>query len=316
MTLCATATLVKGIDGGSLGGVLLIVGEALVAYQRDLGTDGLGPVDYIGPWASGAPAITSYVAARLGVPTYFVGGIGADAHGREIRRRLSAAGVHLDHLHENRELPTGTAHITYRGPDRREFVFNVAGTAATSVRDVGDLPERAKWGHLSGSALIFGEPLAATALAAFERARRAGARTSVDPNVRPEALTDDLRLALIDAVRRADVLLPSEGELEVLGLDAAELLAAGAVICTTLGPGGAEVRDPSGSVTKLPAITVRAVDTDGAGDSFAGGFVAAALRGADPVTAARAGLTAAARAVVVDGPMTVEFDPDALAEFQ
>ena len=299
-----------------MDGVLLIVGEALVAYQRDLGTDGLGPVDFTGPWASGAPAITSYVAARLGVETYFVGGIGADEHGQELRRRLSAAGVHLDQLHVDPALPTATAHITYRGPDRREFVFNVAATAANAVRDVADLPERASWVHLSGSALIFGEPLASTALAAFERARRAGARTSVDPNVRPEALTDDLRLALIDAARRADVLLPSEGELEVLGLDAAELLAAGAIICTTLGRDGAEVRDPQGSVTKLPAIKVRAVDTDGAGDSFAGGFVAAALNGADPVTAALAGLTAAARAVVVDGPMTVEFDSSTLGEYR
>jgi sugar/nucleoside kinase (ribokinase family) len=297
-------------------GVLLIVGEALVAYQRDLGLDGLGAVEYTGPWASGAPAITSYVAARLGVETHFVGGIGADEHGREIRRRLSAAGVHLDHLQVNDALPTATAHITYRGPDRREFVFNVEGTAATAVRDVGDLPERAKWVHLSGSALLFGEPLASTALAALDRARRAGARTSVDPNVRPEALTDDLRLALIDAVRRADVVLPSEGELEVLGLDIAELLATGAVVCTTLGPAGAEVRDPQGGVTRLPAIKVRAVDTDGAGDSFAGGFVAAALNGADPVTAALAGLTSAARAVVVDGPMTVEFGPNALDDLR
>jgi tagatose kinase len=296
--------------------VLLIVGEALVAYQRDLGPDGQGPADYTGPWASGAPAITSYVAGRLGVETHFVGGIGSDEHGRVIRARLSAAGVHLDHLQVDGVLPTATAHITYRGPDHREFVFNVAGTAATAVRDVGDLPERASWVHLSGSALIFGDPLASTALAAFDRARRAGARTSVDPNVRPEALTSDLRLALIEAVRRADVLLPSEGELEVLGLDVAHLLAAGAVVCTTLGPAGVEVRDPQGGVTTLPAITVRAVDTDGAGDSFAGGFVAAALNGADPVTAARAGLASAARAVVVDGPMTVELDPGVLGEFR
>ncbi len=296
--------------------MLLIVGEALVAYQRDLGLDGLGAVDFTGPWASGAPAITAYVAGRLGVETCFVGGIGSDEHGREIRARLSAAGVHLDYLQVDDVLPTATAHITYRGPDHREFRFNVEGTAATAVRDVGDLPERADWVHLSGSALIFGEPLATTALTAFDRARRAGARTSVDPNVRPEALTDTLRLALIDAVRRADILLPSEGELEVLGLDVEELLSAGAVVCTTLGPVGAEVRDPQGGRTRLPAVTVRAVDTDGAGDSFAGGFIAAALNGADPVTAALAGLTSAARAVVVDGPMAVEFEPSVLDAFR
>jgi tagatose kinase len=299
-----------------MGVVLLIVGEALVAYQRDLGADGLGAVDFTGPWASGAPAITSYVAGRLGVETHFVGGVGADRHGQEIRARLSAAGVQLDHLQVDDALPTATAHITYRGPDHREFVFNVEGTAATAVQDVGDLPERADWVHLSGSALIFGEPLASTALATFDRARRAGARTSVDPNVRPEALTEELRLALIGAVRAAEILLPSEGELEILGLDVEDLLSAGAVVCTTLGPAGVEVRDPQGGRTRLPAIKVHAVDTDGAGDSFAGGFIAAALNGADPATAASAGLTSAARAVVVEGPMTVEFDPSVLDAFR
>ena len=41
--------------------------------------------------------------------------------------------------------------------------------------------------------------------------------------------------------RQADVLFPSEGELDALGLDEAELLEAGAVICTTLGAKGARV---------------------------------------------------------------------------
>lgn len=296
-----------------MGDVLLIVGEAIVAYQRDLGPDGLGSPEYTGPWASGAPAITAYVAGRLGVETYFVGAVGADEHGAEMRRRLTAAGVHLEHLHVHPELPTAAGYVTYRGPDQREFDFAVAGTAATEVTDLGDLPERSSWVHLSGSALIFGEPLASTALAAFDRARRAGARTSVDPNVRPEALTDHLRRALVEAVRRADVLLPSEGELEVLGLDVDELLSAGALVCTTLGPAGVEIRDAAGTVTRLPAVTVSAVDTDGAGDSFAAGFIAAALTGADPVTSAQAGLTVAAAAVVVDGPMTVEFGPAARA---
>src|SRR4051794_550984 len=49
--------------------------------------------------------------------------------------------------------------------------------------------DRAGWVHLPGSAL------ASTALAAFVRARRAGARTSLDPNVCSEALGEDARNA-------------------------------------------------------------------------------------------------------------------------
>lgn len=247
--------------------MLLIVGEAIVAYQRDLGTDDDTGQPYTGPWASGSPAIAAYVAA----------------------------------------------HITYHGEAEREFAFAVSGSAATQVRvaDLGTLPERAAWVHLSGSALVFGDPLAGTALAAFDRARRAGARTSVDPNVRPEVLGDDARTALAEAIGHADVLLPSGGEMEALGLEAARLVDAGATVCTTYGPAGAEVRERGGT-TRLAAVATNVVDTDGAGDAFAAGFIAASLRGASAVDAAGAGLRVAAMAIAVDGPMTAELDPRAL----
>lgn len=294
--------------------VLLIVGEALVAYQRDLGADGTDTGQaYSGPWASGAPAITAYVAARLGLDTRFAGGVGEDAGGQVLRRALERAGVGLAALRTVPGRPTATAHITYYGDARREFGFAVRDSAATAVReaDLGTLPEQAAWVHLSGSALSFGEPLASTALAAFDRARRAGARTSLDPNVRPEALDDTARAALIEAAGHADVLLPSEGELAALGLDAGRLAAAGTTVCTTYGPGGAEVRE-GGRATRLDAVPVEVVDADGAGDAFAAAFVAAILRGASPVEAAGAGLRVAALAISVEGPMTAELDPGLL----
>jgi fructokinase len=211
------------------------------------------------------------------------------------------------------EAPTATAYITYRG-EAREFDFRVAGSAATQVteRDLGDLPERAGWLHMSGSALIFGEPLAATTMAALRRARAAGARISVDPNVRPEALDHAARGALIEVLGLAHVVLPSEGELAALGVDASALVAGGVTVCTTRGAGGATVTGGSGTV-HIDAPAVEPVDTDGAGDSFAAGFIAAALAGRDPVDAARAGVRVAAAAIRTEGPMTVRPDPGLLA---
>ena len=287
--------------------MLLIVGEAIVAYQRDIGADGsAADAPFSGPWPSGSPAIAAYVAARLGVPTTFVGGVGRDPHGAVMRAGLAAGGVDLGHLVEVAGAATATAYVTYRGEGHREFDFTVAGTAATQVteRDLGDLPERAAWLHLSGSALIFGEPLAGTALAALRRAHRAGARISVDPNVRAESTSAGTLRSLREVLPLADVLLPSEGELEALGVDPAALVAAGAIVCTTRGALGAEVFDARGR-TAIEAFAVDAVDSDGAGDSFAAGFVAASLAGADAVVAARHGAAVAAQAVRVAGPMTV-----------
>jgi sugar/nucleoside kinase (ribokinase family) len=286
--------------------MLLIVGEAIVVYQRDVGVGSTEPVPYTGPWPSGAPAITAYVAGRLGVPTSFVGGVGRDAHGKVLRDGLAAGGVDLGRLVEHADAPTATAHITYRGADRRDFDFHVAGTAATRVTeaDLGDLPERADWLHMSGSALIFGDPLGATTLAALHRAHAAGARISIDPNIRPESLHPETTRALLGALPLAHVLLPTEGELEALGADVDALVAGGATICSTRGPAGALVRDAEGETTIDP-VDVVPVDTDGAGDSFAGGFIAASLGGADARTAARLAAGVAAQAIRVTGPMTV-----------
>ena len=286
--------------------MLLIVGEAIVVYQRDVGTGPDGPIPYTGPWPSGAPAITAYIAGRLGVPTSFVGGVGRDPHGQVLRDGLASGGVDLGGLVEHADAPTATAHITYRGDDHRDFDFAVAGTAATQVTeaDLADLPEHASWLHMSGSALIFGEPLASTTLAALHRAHHAGARISIDPNIRPESLHPDTTRALLDALPLAHVLLPTEGELDALGADVDALVAGGAIICTTRGPAGSLVRDADGE-TSVDPVAVTPVDTDGAGDSFAGGFIAASIGGADPRTAARIGARVAAQAIQVAGPMTV-----------
>ncbi|MFB9832019.1 carbohydrate kinase family protein, partial [Actinoallomurus acaciae] len=124
--------------------MLLIVGEAIVAYQRDLGAGGTDTGQaFTGPWASGSPAIAAYVAARLGVDTRFVGGVGADEGGQVMRRAFERAGVGLEGLRVVPGLRTAVARITYRGGAHREFDFDVRGTAAGAVReaDLSTLPE-------------------------------------------------------------------------------------------------------------------------------------------------------------------------------
>lgn len=287
--------------------MLLVVGESMVAYQRDLKTGG-PQAPFVGPWPSGSPAICAYVAARLGIPTTFVGAVGADRHGAVIRAGLEAGGVDTTAL-QVRSQDTAWARVTYTTTGDRSFEFHVAGSAATSLRsqDLGNLPERATWCHLSGSALVFGGSLVETVLQVARRAKSAGAKLSVDPNVRPESLVPGLREQLVEVVEMADVVLPSEGELKTLEIDEERLLAGGTVVCSTYGDRGSRVQDATGE-TQVPAVPVRAVDPDGAGDTFAAAFISGSLRGLTPVEAAQLGANAAAAAVVVHGPMTARFD--------
>ena len=133
--------------------------------------------------------------------------------------------------------------------------------------------------HVVGYALLRDGPRA-SALAAIERARAAGMTVSVDPSswalIRPGAIPE------------VDLLLPNEREAEVLGERD------GMVV--KLGAGGARW----GSV-RVPAAPVEVVDTTGAGDAFAAGFLSARLAGADRRSSLAAGCAAAARAVAQVG---------------
>lgn len=287
--------------------MLLIVGEALVAFMRQIATDAGPEPPFSGPWASGAPAIAAYSASMLGAPTHLVAGIGQDARGDEIRSRLAAAGVSCHESSSGHLKPTATAYITYYAGGHREFEFKVGDTAATAVReaDLASLPESASWLHLSGSALLFGEPLAASAMSALRRARATGATVSVDPNVRTEALTPSAGALLAEALTQAHVIFPSTGEIEALGLSRAELIRRGLTVCSTDGPHGARLETRAGTWV-IPAESSGPVDTDGAGDNFAGGYIAASMAGATPHEAARAGAHAAAESIAVPGPMEAE----------
>ena len=58
------------------------------------------PGEYLGPYASGAPAIMISAAARMGVPAGIIGGVGRDAFGDVIVNRLTGCGVDCSSLTE------------------------------------------------------------------------------------------------------------------------------------------------------------------------------------------------------------------------
>jgi sugar/nucleoside kinase (ribokinase family) len=64
-----------------------------------------------------------------------------------------------------------------------------------------------------------------------------------------------------------------------------------------LGSAGAALGFRHGITARLPAVAVGVVDSTGAGDAFAAGFLSADLGGAGPEACLQAGVEAGARAV-------------------
>jgi tagatose kinase len=289
--------------------MLLVAGEPIVILSSNRAAG--SPAQ-----ASGAPAIAAWVAARLGTETSFVGAVGDDVHGELIRSTLAAAGIDPAAIAVRTDLPTATAIIEYAPDGSRSFEFNVAHSAATALQagELGDLPERAAWVHVSGSAVLFGGSLAEAVTAAVRRGRAAGATVSIDPNLRAE-LDDPHRLAALrELCLEADVLFPSEGELEALGLDEDGLVGSGIVVCRTMAEQGARLRTGELDL-HIPAAAPpdAVVDPDGAGDTFAGAVIAGRLHGLDWSAAANAAARIVARAITVAGPMTVPLGRDDLS---
>jgi tagatose kinase len=291
-------------------GRLLVVGEAIVEVMRPhpgLPLDLPGP--FAGPFPSGAPAIAADAAARAGAEVSLIATVGADPFGRLLTNRLSADGVDISGLRVDDAAPTGVAFVAYDEAGEREFVFHVADAAPSRITpaDLGSAPEEAAWLHVSGSSLALSENLAETVLAAVERVLTAGGRVSFDPNLRTGSAGASAAPPGFDRlVEAASLLFPGEGEVEALGIGADSVAKTGATVCETMGQDGARLHH-DGTITMVAGILTEEVDPTGAGDVFAGTFLATFMRAGDPVLAAREANSAAAAHVGALGPM--ESDP-------
>jgi ribokinase len=218
----------------------------------------------------GSAANVAAWAAAIGTPVTLVCRVGDDDRGRAAVAALAAVDVRAT---VDPERPTGTCVVLVEPGGERTMLPDPGAND-------GPLPEIPLGDHLHvvGYALLRDGPRA-SALAAIERARAAGMTVSVDPS--------SWALLYPGAIPAVDLRLPNEREAELLD---------GGDMVVKLGAGGARWGD-----VHVPAEPVEVVDTTGAGDAFAAGFLSARLQGAGPRAALEAGCRVAARAVAQVG---------------
>lgn len=152
-------------------------------------------------------------------------------------------------------------------------------------------------------------PQAVTA-AGFEAARARGAVTVLNPA--PAAPIEPALLAV------SDWLIPNEVEFGVLagaGSDASDAAMidfarrTGARLVVTLGSRGAALVGSDGTVMRVPAELVTALDTTGAGDAFVGAFAVGLALGIPELGAVRLGVLCASDSVTRHGTQSSFPDP-------
>jgi ribokinase len=250
----------------------------------------LGGDTVISPGGKGAN--TAVAAARLGADVALLAAVGDDGYGTMLTESLREAGVRTD-LVRTVARPTGIAYITVTPDGENSILVSPGANLALEPTEPTAIE-----GALTGAKVVVASlevPLS-TVERTIATASGAGVRTLL--NLSPPANLGERTLTALD------VLLVNEHEAGWLLGSATEpvkLLDLGprsAVI--TRGLRGALVLTASG-VTELIAPTVKAVDTTGAGDAFAGALAAALAAGSDLETAARRAVGVATLSVTRPG---------------
>ncbi|WP_445159525.1 ribokinase [Mycobacterium sp. Dal123C01] len=238
-------------------------------------------------------------AARAGARVQFVGAVGDDAAAEPLRTHLSANGVGLD------------ATVAVPGPSGTAIIVVDAGAENTIVVAPGangqlNLTTAATRTVVADCDVLLTQleiPLA-TAVAAAREAKTAGAVVMV--NASPGGQDPS---ALAELAELADVVIANEAEAEKWPWRPTHLV-------TTLGARGARCVSPDDEFW-VPAPAVKAVDTTGAGDVFAGVLAANWPRDpgsrAERLAALQRACTAGALATLVAGAGDCAPDAEAIA---
>ena len=228
---------------------------------------------------------TAAAIGALGGSARLLGRIGRDANGEACRARLMATGVDLADL-EIEDTPTATSIALVRSDGARTFLHLPGASLDVFAAGISFGPERiAGCGHYHLAnlfALPHLRPLAADTLRA---ARAAGLTTSLDTAW--DSRGEWMKL-LEPCLPHLDVLFVNEDEARMLtGLDDPAKNAEAfrvPLFVMKLGARGCYVATRDGAAL-VAGFAVKAIDTTGAGDCFAGAFLTGLARGLHPFEA-------------------------------
>ena len=258
----------------TLGHLLMDISIYVKSYPKPDEASVVGEFRYGG---GGSASNVAVVASRLGIPTGFIGSIGFDDFGRILLEGLLKEGVDITHVKVVVGEQSGTSFVIVdeRG---RVMIFEYLG-ASESI-DPSDLDpaylRRAEFLHITSFRFD-------VSVSAAKLAKEGGVKVSFDPG-RVE-VSKGLK-GLSPLLKYCDVVMLNELEVRKLSGVDDPLKGAGKVmnygpdtVVVKRGGKGAMVLTKEGKIYSCKAFKVKVVDTTGAGDSFAGGFLSSLIRG-------------------------------------
>lgn len=198
----------KGFD-------VVALGELLIDFTENGLSEQGNPLMEANP--GGAPCNVLAMLNKLGKHTAFVGKVGNDMFGRQLKEAAAGAGICMDYLKMDEEIPTTLAFVkTFPNGDRDFSFYRKPGADMMLTSD--DLPleaiRAARIFHFGTLSMTHPGVREATKKA-VEAAKAAGALISFDPNLRPPlwASLDEAKEQISWGLSVCDILKIADNEI-------------------------------------------------------------------------------------------------------
>ena len=254
------------------------LGELLIDFTEN-GTSAQGnPIMEANP--GGAPCNVLAMLERLGKKTAFIGKVGKDMFGNQLKAAVEEVGIDTRALIMDEEVHTTLAFVhTYPDGDRDFSFYRNPGADMMLTKDEvpDDLIRDSRIFHF-GTLSSTHEGVREATRHAIEVAKEAGCIITFDPNLRPPLWKslEDARVEIEYGLTKCDVLKISDNEVEFL-FDTTDYDKGAALIeekyhiplvLITMGKDGSRAYYKGRRVECAPFLQKHTIETTGAGDTF------------------------------------------------
>ncbi|OKH40084.1 carbohydrate kinase [[Phormidium ambiguum] IAM M-71] len=264
---------------------VLCIGEVLFDCLADQQGKSLTEVESWTAYPGGAPANVACALVKLGTPAGFIGCVGEDEPGNSLVELFQEIGVDVTGIQRHPDAPTRQVYVLRSQTGDRQFAgFGNLDTAdfADTRLNVSLSPESLfqNVSFLVSGTLELAYPQSREAIEkAAELAKENQVKVLVDVNWRPVFWhnPDSAPEVILKFLQQADFVKLSDEEAEWLFNTTdpsaiAQQLPHLQGVLVTAGEAGCSYYLAKNS-DKIPAFSVKVVDTTGAGDSFVAGFI-------------------------------------------
>ena len=257
---------------------VIALGELLIDFIQNGETSQGNPLFEANP--GGAPCNVLAMLAGLGRKTEFIGKVGRDMFGRQLKEALEDVGIGTCGLREDGKVPTTLALVHKLDNGDRDFSFYRSPGAdmmLTPEEVDGDRIGRAEIFHF-GSLSMTDEPARTATKKALWAAEKAGVLRSFDPNLRLPLWKslDEAKEQICYGLAHCDVLKISDNEIQ--WLTGENDFTAGVkkireefpipLILVSMGRDGSRAYYGDHYVEVAPFLQKNTIETTGAGDTF------------------------------------------------